>query len=725
MSHTVHRLSIYQLLIMTQETRQGTTPSTYHQTLEIEEHVLISWLSWQVKEDDMRSMSISVASRGVFALLVAATLMHGAPLTNAADPFTSEPSLVLEEPTPIVDHWFGFALAAAGDEILVSSVDYTVEGKAHLFDAQTGALLRTFAGPPGLPLDSLYGYALLIAGDHVFVAAPEDSATHVAGGTVFRYDRIAGGAPDVIYRSPSPGNYHGFGAALAVGQGHLFVGEPYANGTGAVHVYDLASGSTTPLNTLTGSTFAGADFGIALSVIGDVLAVGAPWDSNEGTVAGAVYLFDADSGSHLQTLRITPPALYEGFGDSLSGTATKILIGAPLYPDAGGDRPGAAYIFEGDRSSPQFGQLLHRLDNPTPAHLERFGQTVAGVGEHLLVGAYYDDTCAPGAGAAYLFDQTGALLQTFIKTAPCENDVFSAALTSAGGNVLIGAIQDDRSGLSDAGAAYLFGNTPMGEQVAADVTSDDETEISLTFTEVLVPGVTTAKQVECAVDPSNSTFEICDPPVCQDITTTAIFKEPTETEPGGIEVCIGYGASGCPTEGDDELGIRLYQENEDGSLEDITTEVIAESDIVCGLAPHLSLFEVVQSRAPRYVCMGFEPPMDDGTVTVRGNRTIPFKFDLFSEDGSEMAGNDLAAAPTIRVFLTAGGGGDAVDVTDASLPAGLGTEGNAFVYTGNGWQYNLKTSEFREKGTYTVLMTSGDEAEYLVEPTCVAWFEIQ
>ena len=71
-------------------------------------------------------------------------------------------------------------------------------------------------------------------------------------------------------------------------------------------------------------------------------------------------------------------------------------------------------------------------------------------------------------------------------------------------------------------------------------------------------------------------------------------------------------------------------------------------------------------------------------------------------------------------------GGDPDDVTDEVLPAGLGDEGNQFVFTEDWkWQFNLKTKNYTAAGTYTITMESGDDTEYVIEPKCVAVFVIE
>ena len=88
-----------------------------------------------------------------------------------------------------------------------------------------------------------------------------------------------------------------------------------------------------------------------------------------------------------------------------------------------------------------------------------------------------------------------------------------------------------------------------------------------------------------------------------------------------------------------------------------------------------------------------------------------------------MSDADLTAPPIVQVWFDSVGDGD--DVTDEVSSVGQGDEGNQFVFTGGDrWQFNLSTKNYTSPGTYTVLMQSGDESEYVIEPTCMTEFVI-
>lgn len=128
---------------------------------------------------------------------------------------------------------------------------------------------------------------------------------------------------------------------------------------------------------------------------------------------------------------------------------------------------------------------------------------------------------------------------------------------------------------------------------------------------------------------------------------------------------------------------------------------------------------------PIISCVGFEPPMDNYPVTAKKNRALPLKAELFDAAGLPVLGSDLSAPPILQVWqLYSTPAAD--DVSDDALAAGQGTVGNQFVFTDDlKWQFNLKTSNYRGPGTYTVIMESGDPSEYVINPSCLTEFIVK
>ena len=116
--------------------------------------------------------------------------------------------------------------------------------------------------------------------------------------------------------------------------------------------------------------------------------------------------------------------------------------------------------------------------------------------------------------------------------------------------------------------------------------------------------------------------------------------------------------------------------------------------------------------------------MDVGPVTIKKNRALPLKAQMFDTDNLLITDLDIAAPPVIQVQFTSAIGQPAVDISDDAYPAGEGTDGNQFVFSDDRGRFNLKTRNQTAVGIYTVTMLSGDNTEYVIDPTCEATFVI-
>ena len=173
-------------------------------------------------------------------------------------------------------------------------------------------------------------------------------------------------------------------------------------------------------------------------------------------LAGALIHAAAADPLTLERSFVNPsPNSNDLFGIDVSLSGGRALVGAELDGTTGSGS-GRAYVFD-----VATGALLRTFENPTPATNDFFGLSVSLSGNLALVGAQNDDTGATNAGAAYLFDvTTGALLRTFLNPGllPISSDNFGHAVAVSGNRALISAIGDDR-GASNAGVAYLFDTT--------------------------------------------------------------------------------------------------------------------------------------------------------------------------------------------------------------------------------------------------------------------------
>ena len=250
----------------------------------------------------------------------------------------------------------------------------------------------------------------------------------------------------------------GFGAAIAIGDGEIFVGRTGGGVAGAIYpspgsiyVFERADDGWDFAYIITGNDVEiGDEFGAALAVDGDRLLVGSPGRADG---IGGAYIFErGNDGAWVQTAEFVPPADLEiraaGASVALSGDA--VYLGAPS--EVG---PGAVLRFPADGGSATI------LSSPILSAIDRFGASLSLSGDLLYVGA-------PGTrgdrGAAYAFNAgfpAAGASPTAILALPegLGGDALGTSLAASAASVLIGAPGADEG----AGAALLFTRSDDGE----------------------------------------------------------------------------------------------------------------------------------------------------------------------------------------------------------------------------------------------------------------------
>lgn len=205
------------------------------------------------------------------------------------DPATGASSVRISNPESTMT-LFGRGLVAVGDMVAVGAPwhhdpETSFTGVVHIFDASTGALLRTISNPDPETNDR-FGWSLAALGTDLLIGAPGGEN----GGRAYLCNPATGDQL-AVYTNPEPGSEELFGFSVAAANGH-------------------------PL-------------------------IGAAYDRPDGVFQGGrAYLINRTSGATLLTLRKPVPQIGDMFGFAVRGLGEQILVSAP------GDQ--SVDIYEGD-----------------------------------------------------------------------------------------------------------------------------------------------------------------------------------------------------------------------------------------------------------------------------------------------------------------------------------------------------------------------------------------
>lgn len=242
---------------------------------------------------------------------------------------------------------FGYALSASNTHLITgipSSGDD--EGAVRIFEWSSLGTSERVEPPPVVGGAELrYGEAVAIFGDTAAVGAP--AALNGTGGVdVLRRSEGGWSSEQILFGFNQWSSGDRVGAALALGPDVLAVGMPGADvmekaDAGRVLIYTRSGGSWSEVAQLVApNTEAGANFGAALALEGDLLVIGEPRADFSGTSdAGLVHVFALRNGAWGITRTITPSNPVEGmhFGHSVDLDGGLTAIGAPGAAVSGED----------------------------------------------------------------------------------------------------------------------------------------------------------------------------------------------------------------------------------------------------------------------------------------------------------------------------------------------------------------------------------------------------
>jgi len=256
-----------------------------------------------------------------------------------------------------------------------------------------------------------------------------------------------------------------FGESVSVSGNTAVVGAPSdddaGTDSGSAYVFVRTGSVWTQQQKLTASDAAARDyFGIAVSVSGDTVLVGADGDDDHGFASGSAYIFRYDPSRTIcgrwwceeQKLTASDAAGVDQFGNSVSVSGDTAVVGA--FRDD--NYTGSAYVFV--RSGGVWTQQ-QKLTASDAAASDRYGHSVSVSGDTAVVGATQTFVDGFNPGSAYVFVRAGTLWteqQKLTASDAAANDSFGSSVSVSGDTAVVGADLDSHPGKSFAGSAYVF-----------------------------------------------------------------------------------------------------------------------------------------------------------------------------------------------------------------------------------------------------------------------------
>jgi len=314
-----------------------------------------------------------------------------------------------------------------------------------------------------LDIPNSYEKAISQSSNYTVVSAPYYDKT----GIVYLYKRVSDTNISLLANITAPilEEYSHFGYALSMDGDYIAVGAPRedTNDTDSGSVYIFKRQSDTNITLVTQLTpsdpEANDEFGTAVSISGDYIAVGSPQDNTNGSNSGTVYIFKRYSDTNvtqIAKLSTSDATDNDQFGEKISMFGNYIAIRSPKVDNS--TDTSSIYFFK-RISDNNISEIAKISAEDIGANRESFGVSLSLYNDYLAVGDTYGDSSVSESGSAYLFKRVSdSNITTLAKLT--ANDAhtgynFGNSISLSEHYIIVGSVYDEGNNPST-GSAYLF-----------------------------------------------------------------------------------------------------------------------------------------------------------------------------------------------------------------------------------------------------------------------------
>lgn len=318
-----------------------------------------------------------------------------------------------------------------------------------------------------------YGFSSAISGDTAVVGTPFNEGAASNSGCAYVLQRNHGGADlwgeVAILRPSDPENGDYFGEDVGISGDTVVVGARGNGDSGAAYVFERNHGGADnwgEVAKLTYSLATNSQLGDSVSISGDLVVAGAPYDSHAGSSSGSAVIFGRNWGGTDNwgaVVRLTMPGAEAGdfFGEDLAISGGTAVIGARNDDNPGLGGSGSVFVFSRNQGGADNWGFVKKVKASDAAEGDLFGMSVAIDGNTIVAGANKNSDAGLASGAAYVFERNhgGAENWGEVKKLTASDaaavDEFGRLLSVSDNTVLISSYRDDDNG-SESGSVYVF-----------------------------------------------------------------------------------------------------------------------------------------------------------------------------------------------------------------------------------------------------------------------------
>ncbi|WCO00739.1 T9SS type A sorting domain-containing protein [Psychroserpens ponticola] len=387
------------------------------------------------------------------------------------------------------DDRFGTSVAIDNDYVIISAPNDDVvgsnSGSAYIFNRSgvTWSEQTKLLASDTAHVD-FFGQSVAISGDYAIVGAPgnDDNGTDSGSAYIFNRSGNTWTEQSKLLASDAAASDQ-FGLSVSISGDYIAIGSPFddddGSSSGSAYVFLRSGSAWSQQEKLTAADGAASDlFGISIAIGGDYINIGARGADASGTNSGAAYMYMRSGSNWSQQEKFVPAdgATGDLFGWSvgIDGVNTNAIVGAPVNSDAGSGS-GSAYVFELETPEPPADVNWNEIINATAsdgAANDDYGHSVSINGDYAIVGVPSDDDTTSNSGSAYIFIKSGGTWTEQAKLTasdPIINDYFGYSVSISGDYAVIGAYFKD----SGVGAAYVFKRSGTNWTEQAKLTASD------------------------------------------------------------------------------------------------------------------------------------------------------------------------------------------------------------------------------------------------------------